>query len=91
MASSSIVWPSVIVKVGPSVVGGRKVVKRSEATCLTSYSAGECGICVLFRTGLCLHIFSISNCTYLLVLCSILLHDYERQPYRLFHTASKVK
>ena len=27
MASSSVAWPSVIVKGGPSVVGGRKVAK----------------------------------------------------------------
>ena len=50
---------SEIVKRGPLWWEGGKSLRRSEVTHFSSYSAGECGICVLFRTRLFVHIFSV--------------------------------
>ena len=55
MASSSVAWPNVIVKRGPFVVGGRKVVKAEWSDCHVWRATR-----VLFRTGLCVHVFSVS-------------------------------
>ena len=51
MASSSVVWPNVIVKTGPFVVGGRKVVKAEWSdTCgeLLVHCSGLDCVCMYF-------------------------------------------
>ena len=61
MASSSVVWPSVIVNRGPFVVGGRKVVKAEWSDTfgeLLVYCSGLDCVCMYFPLAIILCVFS---------------------------------
>ena len=75
MVSSSIAWPSVIVKRGPSVVVGRKFVKAEWSNMfgeLLVYGSGLDCVCMYFPLA--------TVRVFVHYICLISLHDYERQP-----------
>ena len=76
MVSSSVAWPSVIIKRGPSVVGERKVVKAEWSDTfgeLLVYCSGLDCVCMYFPLAIaCIFVYYIHACL-------ILLHDYKCQ------------